>query len=69
MVILEVGGGNKPKQLFTVHKKLLCEKVPYFHKMFTGTWKEAEENKAVFPEDNVMAFDSLLCWVYTGVLK
>ena len=60
-VKLYVGPTNA---LFCVHKKLLCDRVPYFAKMFSGRFKEASETSASFPEDSVQSFDLLLTWVY-----
>lgn len=57
MVTLKVGLEEKT---FTVHKKLLCDKVPYFEKMFGGPWVEAVANVATFPEDRVESFDVLI---------
>ncbi|KAF4626405.1 hypothetical protein G7Y89_g11754 [Cudoniella acicularis] len=66
MVKLYVG---PQKHLFRVHKKVLCEKIPYFRSMFEGGFKEAGENSASFPKDTVAAFDALLSWTYTGKLR
>ncbi|TVY30925.1 hypothetical protein LHYA1_G000752 [Lachnellula hyalina] len=40
MVDILVGPEQKA---FRVHKHLLCTKVPYFHKMFNGGFKEASD--------------------------
>lgn len=66
MVTLKVG---KNKKAFAVHKKLLCEKIPYFEKMFQGLWIEASGNIATFPEDEVECFDVLIGWLYSGALR
>ncbi|PQE23545.1 BTB POZ domain-containing protein [Rutstroemia sp. NJR-2017a BVV2] len=66
IVDLHVGPASKGK-LFKVHKKLLCDKIPYFSKMFMSGFAEAKNNYASFPEDSVEAFDLLIEWVYTGV--
>jgi hypothetical protein len=49
---------------FTVHKELLCNKVPYFEKMFKGGFAEAKTNTAKFPEDDPDTFDIFLGWLY-----
>ena len=57
------------KKLFRVHKAVFCDKIPYFDKMFSGGFKEALEHSATFPEDSPEAFEVVVEWVYTGVLK
>lgn len=57
------------KQLFRLHKQVLCERVPYFDKMFNGGFKEAKEGRATLPEDTVDAFDLLVGWVYSGDVR
>jgi hypothetical protein len=52
--------------LFRVHKKILCDKVPYFDKMFNGGFLEATEMKAILPEDDPVVYGLLLEWVYSG---
>ncbi|TVY42478.1 hypothetical protein LSUB1_G003278 [Lachnellula subtilissima] len=61
MVNIYVGKGPK-EQHFTVHKELLCNKIPYFEKMFKGGSQGATIiNVARFPEDNIInSFDVLL---------
>ncbi|TVY82152.1 Reducing polyketide synthase [Lachnellula suecica] len=48
------------ERLFRVHKTLLCERIPYFEKMFQGGFKETVEGTARMPEDDSDAFDALL---------
>ncbi|TVY93102.1 hypothetical protein LAWI1_G001595 [Lachnellula willkommii] len=67
MVNIYVGEGDD-KEHFHVHKELLCNKIPYFEKMFKGGFQEATTNEARFPEDNPESFDLLLGWVYEGSL-
>ena len=67
IVDLYVGTGANRK-LFRVHKTLLCNRIPYFKKMFSGGFKEATENTAEFPEDSPEAFDILQGWVYKDTL-
>ena len=66
MVTLYVG---KKEVQFTVHKDILCNKIPYFEKMFKGGFQEAADNAAKFPEDDPQSFDVLLGWVYEGDLR
>jgi hypothetical protein len=68
IVDLHVGPASGWK-VFRVHKKLLCDKIPYFSKMFNSDFAEAKNNSASFPEDSVEAFDLLIEWVYTDLLR
>lgn len=63
MVDITVG---PEKKLFRVYKKLLCDKVPYFAKMFGTGFKEAVEGQAEFPEDKPESFGLLMEWIYFG---
>jgi hypothetical protein len=65
MVDLYVG---PEKKHFRIHKALLCKKIPYFEKMFSGGFKECLEGVGTFPEDNPDSFDGLIKWVYSGAL-
>ncbi|TVY15019.1 hypothetical protein LARI1_G006903 [Lachnellula arida] len=67
MVNIYVGEGDD-KEHFHVHKELLCNKIPYFEKMFKGGFQEATTNEARFSEDNPESFGLLLGWVYEGSL-
>ncbi|KAF7956583.1 hypothetical protein EAE96_003917 [Botrytis aclada] len=66
MVDLIVG---TEEALFRVHKSFLCNKMPYFDKMFNGGFKEAKDNSAKFPEDLLESFDILIEWVYSGHIR
>ncbi|EPE31711.1 POZ [Glarea lozoyensis ATCC 20868] len=59
---------GKEERLFTIHKTLLCNKIPYFSALFNGSFAEAAEKKACFPDDEPGSYDVLFHWVYTGVL-
>ena len=63
MVDLYVGKEKKP---YYIHKKLLCDSIPYFQKMVSSGMKESRENSAKFPEDSVRSFEALRTWVYRG---
>ncbi|KAE8449972.1 hypothetical protein EG329_007111 [Mollisiaceae sp. DMI_Dod_QoI] len=65
--IVDIFVGPQQKH-FKVHKKLLCKKVPYFHKMFLGGFKEAIEHTARLPDDDPDVFDLFLDWLYRGDL-
>ncbi|KAN0095043.1 hypothetical protein V8E51_015754 [Hyaloscypha variabilis] len=67
MVEISIGKGNDKKHT-RVHKGLLCSKIPYFEKMLSGGFKEAAENSAKFPEEDIEAFKNLMQWVYSGTL-
>lgn len=68
MVKLKVGVDNK-QQCFSVHKGILCKRVPYFDRMFGASWKEGREGIASFPEDSIEAFDLLLEWIYSAQVR
>jgi hypothetical protein len=65
IVKITVGKGEA-KKIFTVHKKKLCENVPYFDKMFNGPFKEGETQSATMPEDDSNTVSMMLGWVYTN---
>ncbi|TGO79485.1 hypothetical protein BELL_0031g00200 [Botrytis elliptica] len=50
---------------FQLHKSILCEKVPYFEKMFNGNFEEGTTNSATLPEDDPKAFNILVSWIYS----
>ncbi|KAF7956582.1 hypothetical protein EAE96_003916 [Botrytis aclada] len=50
---------------YRVHKHILCSKIPYFNKMFNGSFSEASNNSADFPEDSPDSFDVLIEWAYS----
>ncbi|KAJ8071944.1 hypothetical protein OCU04_002248 [Sclerotinia nivalis] len=56
------------KKLFRIHRGILCDKVPYFQKMFSSGFVEALEGKVFFPEDSPQSFDLFYGWVYLGTL-
>lgn len=69
MVTIEVGGANNSEKVkFHVHRKVLCDKIPFFKAMFMGEFSEAATQTATLPEDNPEAFKLLVTWVYTGSL-
>jgi hypothetical protein len=40
----------------------ICFRIPYFDKMFNGSFKEASNNTAFLPEDDPASFDLLADW-------
>ncbi|KAF7863070.1 hypothetical protein EAF04_007153 [Stromatinia cepivora] len=56
------------KKLFRIHRGILCDKVPYFQKMFSSGFIEGLEGKVFFPEDSPQSFDIFYGWVYLGTL-
>lgn len=57
------------KHKFIAHEELICNKVPYFEKMFKNGFTEAQQASATFPEYNVEAPDQRLRWICQGTLK
>lgn len=63
MVVIHVGPSRKK---YHVHKKILCDKVDYFHKMFNNGFTETLDQAATLLEVNSDTFDLFLEWVYGG---
>ncbi|KAF4628130.1 hypothetical protein G7Y89_g10020 [Cudoniella acicularis] len=61
IVTIHVGPDEIP---FRLHKQFLCNRVPYFDKMFNGGFKEASDGIARMPEDDPGAFDVLAERIY-----
>ncbi|TEY74759.1 hypothetical protein BOTCAL_0070g00260 [Botryotinia calthae] len=57
------------KKLFRIHRGILCDKVPYFQKMFSSGFVEGLEGKAFFPEYDPKCFDFFMGWIYFGTLR
>ncbi|KAF7957265.1 hypothetical protein EAE96_002852 [Botrytis aclada] len=68
IVRLEVGTGFN-QVVFNVHKKLICEKIAFFDKMFNGKFLEGITHCAKMSEDNIEAFKLMLGWVYRGSIE
>ncbi|KAF7886977.1 uncharacterized protein EAF02_003624 [Botrytis sinoallii] len=64
MVDIHVGK-DEDSGHFQLHKSILCEKVPYFEKMFNGNFEEGTTNSATLPEDDPEAFNILISWIYS----
>ncbi|KUJ17039.1 uncharacterized protein LY89DRAFT_734031 [Mollisia scopiformis] len=56
-------------RIFTVHKQLLCQKIPYFDKMFNGPFAEGTTQSATLHEDDPLAVESMLGWVYLDKIE
>ncbi|CZR66762.1 uncharacterized protein PAC_16663 [Phialocephala subalpina] len=68
VVNITIGTGDLQKS-FNVHKTPLCKKIPYFDKMFNGSFEEASTQRATFPEDHLVPFMLLIGWVYTKTIE
>jgi BTB/POZ domain len=62
-VKIEVG---PEKRIFIIHQKLLSEKATVFDKMFNGSFKEATEQSASLPADDIESFQIFVEWLYRG---
>ncbi|CZR67129.1 uncharacterized protein PAC_17028 [Phialocephala subalpina] len=61
--VVELTFGERKEHL-VVHKKLLCERIPCFRKIFNGDSKEALSKSATFSEDYLDAMEVSLYWAY-----
>ncbi|KAI9720198.1 MAG: hypothetical protein M1812_003016 [Candelaria pacifica] len=61
MVDLYVGPG---RQLFRVHKGLLCYHSAFFDKAFDGKFKEGQEGMMYLPKDDPVPFEIVVTWLY-----
>ncbi|KAL1797231.1 hypothetical protein ACET3X_003837 [Alternaria dauci] len=55
------------KQVFQVHKEILCKKSEYFRTAYNGRWKEAEEG-VTLEDVEVGVFKFFVHWLYTQQL-
>jgi hypothetical protein len=62
-VTIKVGPEEK---IFTVHKKLLCDRSDFFQKAFSNGFEEGRTGIISFPEDTEEAFNKFVTWIYTG---
>jgi len=60
---------GESKELFYVHKDILCEISPFIRAALAGGFREAEDQEIPFPEDDVETFERLVQWVYTRALN
>lgn len=63
MITLLVGPS---KEIFTVHKHLICDKSPFFDAACNGGFLESAENMVHLPEDQPVIVELFLDWLYTG---
>ncbi|KAF7875244.1 hypothetical protein EAF04_002416 [Stromatinia cepivora] len=69
IVKIEVGGANEFERVQSaVHRKILCNKIPVFKKMFMGGFLEAAKQTATLPEDSPCAFRLLVSWIHTDII-
>lgn len=54
---------------FLAHKKILCEKAPFFDKMFSGSFQEGTTQCATLPEEDLEAFKRFIGWIYHGSIE
>lgn len=66
VVKIEVGA---EKEVFVVHKDLLCKKAPFFDKMFNGQFLEGHSQSAQLPEDDAITFKLFVAWIYHGIIE
>lgn len=52
---------------FDAHRKLLCDRSPYFAAALSGPWTESQGTVSL-PEDDPELFRLILQWIYTGAL-
>ena len=55
---------GKDAKDFGLHKGLLCNSSQYFRAAFEGSFKEAEEQVLLLPEDDVEVFQLFQFWLY-----
>jgi len=65
--IVEIQVGPK-KNVFYVHKNILCNSAQYFDAMFNGGFREAHTKTVEFPEDHIEAWELLVEWCYKGYI-
>ncbi|CZR67130.1 uncharacterized protein PAC_17029 [Phialocephala subalpina] len=68
MVALHTGQRDS-KRIFRVHKKLLCNKIPNFDKVFNCNFQKAKGDVAYFLEEDRETTDLLIEWVYQGTIR
>lgn len=65
--VVDIFVGPERKR-YVVHKKLLTEQSDYFHKAFTGSFIEAEENSIHLKEEDPAAVALLVGCLYRGII-
>ena len=57
------------KQLFSMHKKLVCDTSGFFRAALCGNFQESETQAIEMPEDDPEVFCYFQYWAYTGVIE
>ena len=68
MMELKMGTGSQ-QQAIMAHKKRLCNRIPYFNKVFSKPGNKSSKGWAEFPEEDPINMDVLLEWVSFGMLR
>ena len=55
---------GQEEKAYTIHKDLICGKIPYFAKEFEGSFSEAQTGKMHLPDVSTEAFEVILQWLY-----
>lgn len=69
LVYIHVGSdtdSDRQREVFTVHKNLLCARSDYFKAAFTGTFTEAREGRITLEDEDPDTFRRFWSWLYTG---
>jgi hypothetical protein len=59
---------GQERQLYQLHKTLLCAKYPYFQKCLGSNFEEGCQGEVVLEEENPCLFDNLVLWLYSQPL-
>lgn len=57
------------REIFSVHKKLLCSVSDFFDKALNGRFAKASSNQVELPEDTPFIVSYFIFWLYTRDLK
>lgn len=52
------------KHVSRIHKDLICVRLRFFDRIFNGRFKEAQEQIATLPENDVDSFELFVRWLY-----
>lgn len=61
--------GTTEKQVFTLHRGLLCSHSPYFHNAFKGGFRESEEKAIYLPDVTASTLRIFQVWLYGQVSR
>ena len=62
MVVVKVGSD---KEVFTMHKRIICNVSPFVKAAFEGKFAEAQKQVLELPDESVSMFKHFQLWVYT----